>query len=151
MPIHFYTADVPNTIREKSSLRQWLLESVSNELRRVGNISIIQCSNTFLLEINQQYLKHDYYTDVITFPIDNLKGVSGEVYISTEQARIQASEHAHSYQLELQLLIIHGVLHLCGYSDKTKSQKLRMRQLEKLYLDSRPEKLLLVSRETHGK
>ena len=151
MPIHFYTADVPNTIREKSSLRQWLLESVSTESRRVGNISIIQCSNTFLLEINQQYLKHDYYTDVITFPIDNLKGVSGEVYISTEQARIQASEHAHSYQLELQLLIIHGVLHLCGYSDKTKSQKLRMRQLEKLYLDSRPEKLLLVSRETHGK
>lgn len=151
MPIRFYTADVPNTLKEKPSIRQWLLDSVGRESQRVGNISIIQCSNTFLLQINQQYLKHNYYTDVITFPLDNLKGVSGEVYISTEQARIQASEQAHSYQMELQLLIIHGVLHLCGYPDKTKAQAKIMREKESNYMNLRPEKLLLVSRETYGK
>lgn len=151
MPISFYTADIKNTLLAKPSLREWLHFAVSQEGLKVGSISIIQCSNPYLLDLNIQYLQHDYFTDVITFPSQSSPAVSGEIYISVDQAKIQAKEHQHHIQKEMQLLVIHGVMHLCGYPDKTKAQAKIMRKKESNYMNLRPEKLLLVSRETYGK
>ena len=151
MAISFYSADVKNVLLAKSAIRQWVSSAVYNEGLRMGHISVIQCSNLYLLDLNKRFLKHHHFTDVITFPIVETGRVSGEIYISVEQSARQAAEHKHHPQKELQLLVIHGVMHLCGYSDKTKKQIKTMREKEMQYLNTRPEKLLLVSRETHGK
>ena len=134
-----------------STVRRWISEAVANEGRLVGNITVIFCSNNYLLELNKAFLNHSYFTDVITFPFDNTPKVSGEIYVSVEQAVIQAADHCHHPQKELQLLVIHGVMHLCGYADKSPKAKKIMREKENYYMNSRPDKLLLVSRETHGK
>jgi len=150
--ISFFSADIQNTLLGKVALREWIHRSVHNEGLHLVDINIIQCSNDYLLKINKQFLNHDYFTDVITFPYgQDENGVSGEIYISVEQAQIQAENYCHHLQKELQLLVIHGVMHLCGYSDKTPKQKKIMRQKELQYMNTRPMKLLAVSRETHGK
>lgn len=151
MPISFYTAEIHNALLAKSAIREWIHLAVSKEGLSVGSVSIIQCSNPYLLDLNIQYLQHDYFTDVITFPLESSQDVSGEIYISVDQAKIQAQEHQHHIQKEMQLLVIHGVMHLCGCLDKTKAQAKIMRAKENYYMNLRPEKLLLVSRETHGK
>ena len=94
------------------------------------------CSDEYLLRINRDYLQHDYYTDIITFDLSEPGGpVQGEIYISVDRVRDNAKELAVSIQKELHRVIFHGVLHLCGYTDKTKQDQARMRALEEKYLD----------------
>lgn len=103
---------------------------------RLKQIVYIFCSDSYLLDINRKYLKHDYFTDVITFPLSAFnKPVEGEVYISSDRVSENAKKYAVSYQNELLRVIIHGALHLCGYDDKTVSLQKQMQSREQYYLN----------------
>jgi len=98
------------------------------------HIRLIFVSDSELLRINKEFLNHNYFTDVITFPFENDELLEGEIYISVERAKEQATEYRVKFYHEISRLAIHGVLHLCGFADKTKTEKSKMTELEDLYL-----------------
>jgi probable rRNA maturation factor len=97
-------------------------------------VSVIFCSDSFLLAINQQYLQHDYYTDIVTFDQEESGKVSGDLIISIDRVKENATTLECAFQDELHRVIIHGILHLCGHKDKTRRDAAKMRSLENLYL-----------------
>jgi rRNA maturation RNase YbeY len=110
---------------------------IGEEKKKTGDISFIFCSDEYLLGINQQYLEHDYYTDIITF--DDVSGelISGDIFISVDRVRENAEIYGQSFSDELHRIIIHGVLHLLGYKDKEPDQKEIMTGKEDYYLSVR--------------
>ena len=116
---------------------QWLKVVAESEIRRLGQISIIFCSDNYILDINMKYLQHDYFTDIITF--DYCKGdkLSGDLFISIDSVRENARLYDVDFQEELYRVIVHGVLHLIGYDDHTKAQKAQMKDKEDYYLSLR--------------
>jgi rRNA maturation RNase YbeY len=107
-----------------------------NEKTLVKDLNIIFCSDEFLLNINREYLQHDYLTDIITFEISNDdNGITAEIYISIESVKKNASDYQSTMKNELHRVIFHGVLHLCGYKDKTKKDIVLMRSKEDNYLN----------------
>lgn len=129
MAIQFFTEGVKVAI-QKPALKNWIKEVIQCEGCKVGNINIIFCTDDYLLDINQQYLKHDYFTDIITFDYSNEVVISGELFISLERIRDNAVRHGTEEQTELLRVIIHGIYHLCGYYDGTKAQRLAMTEKE---------------------
>ncbi len=109
---------------------RWLLESSKGEGYTIGEINYIFCSDDYLLKINQDYLQHDYLTDIITFDYVLGKNISGDLYISIDRVRENAKEFEVSFENELLRVMVHGVLHLMGYSDKTESATKEMRKKE---------------------
>ncbi len=105
-----------------------------SEKKTEGEIVIIFCSDEYILEINKKHLNHDYYTDIITFDycVENI--ISGDLYISIDRVKENAKTFNDSFLNELTRVVIHGVLHLCGYSDKTEVDQKNMRNLENKYL-----------------
>lgn len=102
---------------------------------KLGSLSYIFCSDEYLLDINKQYLKHDYYTDIITFDLSAIRGiVDGEVYISVDRVRDNAVTLKVPFSSELRRVLVHGALHLCGYKDKTKTDAQKMRDREDYWL-----------------
>ena len=101
---------------------------------QTGHLSFVFCKDDYLLEVNKKFLNHDYYTDIITFDYNESNSVSGDFIISIDRVKENAFIHQCSFYSELYRVIIHGVLHLLGFSDKTDNQKRRMRKLEDLYL-----------------
>ena len=118
-------------LRDRNRLKGFLLSVFKKEGKKLAELQYIFCSDAYLLEINQQYLGHDYYTDIITF---NLSGrtepINAEIYISVDRVRENARTFGVSEKGELHRVIFHGVLHLCGYKDKTKVEEKKMRQME---------------------
>jgi rRNA maturation RNase YbeY len=110
---------------------------VELEGNTIEALSFVFCSDDFLLQINRDFLSHDYYTDIITFDLSNNDSgaIAGEVYISVDTIRENSRRYSTSITRELHRVMFHGVLHLCGYKDKTKTQKLVMRQKEDYYLN----------------
>ncbi len=108
----------------------WIKNVIASEGKKTGEISFIFCDDDYLLEINQQYLDHDTYTDIISF--DNSVGnmLNGDIFISTERVVENAAEYGVTFEDELNRVIIHGVLHLCGYKDKSKEEARTMRAKE---------------------
>lgn len=100
----------------------------------MGEISINLCSDDHLLQINKKHLNHDYYTDIITFELSENNEISGDLYISTDRVLDNAKQLNITFHVELNRVIIHGILHLCGYKDKTKAQQKEMREKENYYL-----------------
>lgn len=119
----------------------WLAKVVSGEGFELGDISLIFCSDDYLLEVNRQYLKHDYYTDIITFDYCVDKTVSGDLFISIDRVKDNALKESVEFKHELNRVVVHGVLHLLGYKDKQPDQKELMTKMEDKYLE-------YVSRET---
>jgi rRNA maturation RNase YbeY len=117
-------------------------ELLTKEGYHLGEISVVFCSDDYLLDMNTQYLNHDYYTDIITFDYSDNKIVSGDLFISFDRVKENAISYAVPTIYELCRVIYHGILHLCGYNDKSEEEKLTMRGKENEYLD------LFVSRET---
>ncbi|MBI1781488.1 MAG: rRNA maturation RNase YbeY [Sphingobacteriales bacterium] len=118
-------------------LKRFLPEIFSQEGKRLKTINYIFCSDEYLLKINQKYLSHDCYTDIITFELnDKAKPVISDIYISVDRVRENAHNLNQNYQTELIRVIIHGALHLCGYKDKSKRDKELMRQKESHYINS---------------
>ena len=135
--INFYTesVDFPFSRRgSKADLRTYINNLIRNEGKKTGDINYIFCTDDYLLEINKQYLSHDYYTDVITFDYSEFPVVSGDIFISVDMVRNNAKEFAPSIEHEMYRVIFHGVLHLCGYMDKQPDEEKLMREKEDYYL-----------------
>ena len=115
---------------------------ISAEKKEVGEISIIFTNDKHLLSINQDYLKHDYFTDIITFDYSHGEYISGDLFISLERVGENAKQFEKYFFNELCRVVFHGVLHLCSYNDKTESEISIMRSKEEFYIDN------FVSRET---
>ena len=135
--IMFFFKDVKATgyiVKQKRVIKSWLLDICRHEKKGLSALSFIFGTDDYLLEMNQQYLKHDYYTDVITFDYSEGKVVSGDIFISIDRVKENAKTQKVSYEEELMRVMAHGLLHLCGYSDKTKETMLEMREKETRYL-----------------
>ncbi len=136
--IHFFTEDIEFKLKNKTNLKKWIIESVEAESSFVGELNFIFCSDEYLLKINQEYLNHDTYTDIITF--DNSEEddeISGDIFISAERVTENASQLNIDPQTELHRVIIHGVLHLIGFLDKAPKDKALMTSKEDYYLNRR--------------
>ncbi|WP_097055786.1 rRNA maturation RNase YbeY [Salinimicrobium sediminis] len=127
--INFYSENVFE-LEHSSQFETWIKEVIASEGKKVGEISFIFCDDEYLLEINQQYLDHDTYTDIISF--DNSVGniLNGDIFISTERVAENASEYGVTFEEEIKRVIVHGVLHFCGYKDKSKEEAQLMRTKE---------------------
>jgi rRNA maturation RNase YbeY len=108
---------------------------VKTELKELGDISIIFVSDQYLLEMNQKYLNHDYFTDIITFDYCEDNVISGDLFISVDRVKENADSFNVDELTEIHRVMIHGVLHLCGYKDKTEEEENNMRLLENKYLN----------------
>ncbi|MCR5696940.1 MAG: rRNA maturation RNase YbeY [Marinilabiliaceae bacterium] len=128
--INFYEEDIKSHLRNRRVIKQWIKDIISSYNYTTGNISYIFCSDDYLLNINRQYLSHDYYTDVITFDYDENNIVSGDIFISVDTVKSNSEQYSVSYNCELYRVIIHGVLHLCGLKDKTPADAKIMREAE---------------------
>ncbi|GGC26020.1 endoribonuclease YbeY [Parapedobacter defluvii] len=136
--IYFFTEGVTYTLKQKAALRRWINETVKEEGFKAGEISIVLCSDAYLLDINRQYLNHDTYTDIVTFDNSEESGViAGDIFISIERVRENAVKFDVPEHDELHRVMIHGILHLCGYGDKKKEEKARMTEKEDFYLARR--------------
>lgn len=132
--IYFHSQEVKFPKIEKQKTKNWIKKVISCENKLAGNINIIFCSDDYLLNINKEYLKHNYYTDVITFDYCENTIISGDIFISLDRIKENANEEKTEYQEELKRVIIHGVLHLIGYNDKENDERNEMRMAEDKYL-----------------
>lgn len=130
MAIFFHDMDVRSQLKQKNALKRWISACVLAEGKTIGTINIIFCSDDHLLEINRTHLEHDYYTDIITFDNTQNNQISGDLYISLDRVLENATTYNTTPITETYRVIIHGVMHLCGYKDKTKSEGLTMRNQE---------------------
>lgn len=137
--IRYFTEDIDFAFKGKSVHSAWLKAVSEEEGRRPGQISVIFCSDPYLLEINRKYLGHDYYTDIITFDYSEGDTISGDLFISVDTVRSNAEYYSADFKDELDRVIVHGVLHLIGYDDHTDEQTAEMRERENHYLARRPE------------
>jgi rRNA maturation RNase YbeY len=127
----------------KRDLKQAVKNLVLNEGKSLKDLSIVFTDDDYLLEVNKQYLNHDYFTDVITFDYSDFPEVSGDVMISLDRVEDNALSMNLAYEQEFYRVVFHGVLHLCGYKDKSKDDVLIMREKEDFYIQR------FVSRETN--
>ena len=129
---HFLT-ETP--LRERSQLKSFLPSIFKKEKKHLAELRYIFCSDDYLLDINKQYLNHDYYTDIITFDLSEPdQPINAEIYISVDRVRDNARSFGNSFKKELHRVIFHGALHLCGYRDKTQQEEKLMRKMEDQYL-----------------
>ena len=128
-------ADFTMRISQRSALKQVLLEIFQDNSKELDSLQYVLCSDEYLLNINKEFLDHDTYTDIITFTLsESGEAIVGEVYISLERVKENASKLTLPVQTELRRVFIHGALHLCGYLDKTAAAKRLMTEKEDYYL-----------------
>jgi len=133
--VNFFLEDVNYTIKNKTLIRTWMNATILSEGYELDELNFILCSDEYLLHMNQQFLDHDTYTDVITFDnSERLKSINGDIFISIERIKENAADLRVAVAEELCRVMIHGTLHLLGYKDKTKTAKLRMTAKEDHYL-----------------
>ncbi|WP_259071271.1 rRNA maturation RNase YbeY [Mucilaginibacter sp. X4EP1] len=136
--IQFFEEDIAYKLKNKTAVRQWINETVQAEGFKLKELNYIFCSDDYLLQINQQYLNHDTYTDIVTF--DNSeedKIIVSDIFISIERIRENALKFNITETDELHRVIIHGALHLLGYKDKSTADKQKMTLKEDFYLNKR--------------
>ena len=126
------------TLSKQEVRSKWINNSIINESKRLGQLSFIFCTDEYLLEKNIKFLKHDTYTDIITFDYCELDIISGDIFISVDRVTENANKFGVNFENELDRVIIHGVLHLVGYKDKSKEEASIMREKEDFYLSLRP-------------
>jgi probable rRNA maturation factor len=133
--IYFFCEDISFRLPLVKKIRDWLNSIVEREKGTLVALNYIFCSDAFLLRLNVEYLGHDTLTDVITFDnTDELEGIQGDIYISIERIRENAAKYRVPFEAELHRVMVHGLLHLLGYGDKTVLQKKMMRKKELTYL-----------------
>ncbi len=132
--IHFFFENI-----DKFSLsdrtKDWLINLITNEGKKAGEINYIFCDDEYLLKVNQDFLQHDYYTDVITFDYVKGKTIAGDIFVSLPRISENAETHSKDFNVELHRVLAHGILHLCGYKDKTDDEVKEMRNKEDYYLN----------------
>ena len=122
--------DIEDISLDTEKVEKWYSLVCEKEEKELGDISLIFCSDEYLLDVNRKYLDHDYYTDIITFDYTEEDVVGGDLFISVDRVRENASDLGLSFEEELKRVMIHGVLHLCGYKDKTEEDEILMRKKE---------------------
>ncbi|AQX04368.1 rRNA maturation RNase YbeY [Elizabethkingia meningoseptica] len=129
---YFYENVSP--ISDEDKRAKWLENLILDEGKKPGDINYILCDDEYLLEINKQYLDHDYYTDIITFDYCKGKIISGDIFLSLQRVLDNASMLETKQEEELNRVLAHGILHLCGYKDKTEGEQKLMRSKEDFYI-----------------
>ena len=128
--ISYQTDGVDMPAIKKRETTEWIKSVVAGYGKRVGEIAYIFCSDEKILEVNRQYLQHDYYTDIITFDYCEGNRLSGDLFISLDTVRTNADQFGTDYDTELHRVIIHGILHLCGINDKGSGERKIMEEAE---------------------
>ena len=118
-----------------SNISIWLEDLILSENKKLGDINYIFCDDDYLLKVNQDYLDHDYYTDIITFDYVKGKTISGDIFVSLPRILDNASTLSQDSEKEFRRVLAHGLLHLCGYKDKTEEEESTMRQKEDFYIN----------------
>ncbi|MEO7766939.1 MAG: rRNA maturation RNase YbeY [Ferruginibacter sp.] len=135
MAVQFFFNDVSITLKHRKRLKEFIKTLFMLEGKILRSLNYIFCADSYLVAINNDFLKHDDYTDIITFILsDPLKPVEGEIYISTDRIRSNATILKVGIKEELHRVIFHGALHLCGYNDKSIQEKKQMTASEDRYL-----------------
>jgi rRNA maturation RNase YbeY len=128
-----YETDFELPYEQEYSL--WISKVISSEGRKEGEINYIFCDDLYLLEINQKYLGHDTFTDIISFDYSVGKELHGDIYISVERVKENAKEFEVDFKEEIRRVMVHGILHYCGYKDKSDKDKMLMRSKEDSYIN----------------
>jgi probable rRNA maturation factor len=132
----YFFFETPVSINNRKALKDAVEQVFINEKTSLATLNYIFCSDKRILEINQQYLNHDYFTDIITFGLSEKKDpVIGEIYISVDRLRENAIKLNNPFTKELYRVVFHGALHLCGYNDKKREQKIKIREREDFYIN----------------
>lgn len=133
MPINFFNEneEIVFSLRQPTQVKNWLKEIAKQEGYKIDDLNYIFCTDEFLLKMNEEYLQHDTYTDIITFDLsEDEGGINGEIYISLERVADNAKKFKTEKEDELHRVIVHGLLHLVGYKDKNHAEKAGMREKE---------------------
>ena len=134
--IQYIAEEVELPVFPKQKVTRWIKETATAYGKKTGEIAYIFCSDKRILEVNNQYLKHDYYTDIITFDYSEGPVISGDIFISLDTVESNAVAFNVSMEDELKRIMIHGILHLCGQDDKTPELRLEMTRKENLALET---------------
>ena len=135
MPIYFHKEDASIALKKIKVIKRWLGDVVSFYNKEMGVINVVFCSDDFLLKINKEYLNHNYLTDIITFNFCEKNEISGDLFISIDRVKDFSKTNRLTFVNELHRVIVHGVLHLCGFNDKSTKEKQKMRKLENFFLE----------------
>lgn len=134
--ISFHQQVALTTLRNRTQLKAFLGEIFKKEKTAARSVQFVFCTDKFLLDINRRFLQHDYYTDIISFNLaSDGEPVEGEIYISVERVKENAASLGLPFGQELHRVIFHGILHFCGYKDKTDAEQREMRRKEDFYLN----------------
>ncbi len=133
----FHSEDISFELDKKPAIISWLSYSITNEQKEPGEISYIFCSDEFLHKMNVEHLNHDTLTDIITFDYCEENIINGEMFISIDRIKDNAKDFGVSFEDELHRVMVHGVMHLCGYKDKTSEDQKVMSEKEDFYLNLR--------------
>ena len=135
--IRYFQEDIRFEFKRKMLNNRWLKMVAGSEMRRLGAINIIFCSDNYILDVNMKYLQHDYFTDIITFDYCEKDVLSGDLFISIDSVRENAQFYGTEFADELNRVMVHGLLHLIGYDDYSEADIAVMRQKENYYLEMR--------------
>ncbi len=133
--IRFFNEDSPYKLPQKQAVRKWLTQQAKAERFRIGDLNYIFCSDEHVLQVNRDYLDHDYYTDIITFDQSEEEDlIEGDIFISVDRVTDNAAQLGVSTEQEMRRVLAHGLLHLCGYGDKSPDEEQAMRTKENEWL-----------------
>lgn len=137
--INFFQEEIRYELREKRKVREWLSKTAENEEHKIGIVNFVFTNDDILYQLNKEYLSHFTLTDIITFDLsDRDRELTGDVFISIDRARENAKKYKVALKNEIHRLLLHGLLHLMGYKDKSKDEKTVMRAKEEFYLSLFP-------------
>jgi probable rRNA maturation factor len=130
VPVYFHSEDVGFLLDKRRLYKKWITQIFNQHKKKIGNLNIVFCSNSYILEINRKYLNHNYFTDVITFDYDHSDKIDGDIFVSIDQVIISCADLHVNFNEELRRVIIHGVYHLLGYRDDSAKDIERIRKME---------------------
>ncbi|MEX0811078.1 MAG: rRNA maturation RNase YbeY [Chitinophagales bacterium] len=131
MPIYFHTEDIPFKLQNQAEIKKWINLCIRESEKESGTINYIFCLDAYLLEINKKHLGHDYYTDIITFDnSEKAEIIDADIFVSIERVKENAKNFGVAINMELHRVLIHGVLHLLGWNDKSPKEAQLMREKE---------------------
>lgn len=139
MAVNFYAEGIEMPSFKKTETKEWIKQVAAVYGKKVGEVSYIFCNDDKILEVNNQYLQHDYYTDIITFDYTEGDKIGGDIFISVDTVKSNAEQYDEPFDRELHRVIIHGILHLCGIDDQSPEQRANM-------IDNENKSLALIGR-----
>lgn len=135
MAINFFSEDITFRVTEKKKIKNWIQSVIEKYKYKVGDVNYIFTSEQRILEINNQFLGHNFFTDIITFPYSEGKKISADIFISIPTVKSNALKYSNSFEHELNRVMVHGVLHLVGFNDYTNEEIIEMRKAEDFWIN----------------